>query len=195
MIVWGIKEKMLETYDGDKAVPVTQLDMSDNYIARIADNKLYVGISKNKSAGKQLEGVYKKLGFVPRMTVAVDYDEKLAQFNNVGTEVPIDGLVKAGDIIKLRGVSKGKGFAGVMKRWGMHGGPKTRGQAIRARHQGSIGSQTPGKVWKGKKMPGRFGADVVTTKGVKVVKVEKNRLWVKGAVPGAYGTYVAVVIS
>ena len=74
------------------------------------------------------------------------------------------------DIIVV-GKSKGKGFTGVMKKWGFHGGPATRGQGIKARTPGSIGSQTPGRVLKGKRMAGRAGNQRVTIKGLKLVKV------------------------
>src|SRR4030067_330391 len=91
--------------------------------------------------------------------------------------------VKMVDVI---GISKGKGFAGVMKRWGMKGGPQNHG-STRHRSVGSIGAGTdPGRVIRGKKMPGQLGKERVTIKNLDVVKVdkEKNMLFVKGAVPG-----------
>jgi large subunit ribosomal protein L3 len=93
------------------------------------------------------------------------------------------------------GTSKGKGFAGVMKKWGFHGGPATRGQGITARAPGSIGSQTPGRVLKGKKMAGRMGNDRVTIKGLKVVKVlpNENQIMVSGPVPGARNSKIEIV--
>jgi large subunit ribosomal protein L3 len=92
-----------------------------------------------------------------------------------------------GDFVDIAGVSKGKGFAGVMKRHNFRGGPRTHGQSDRARHPGSIGpGSTPGRVFKGTKMAGRMGNDRVTVQNLRVVSVdpERNLLLVKGAVPG-----------
>lgn len=92
------------------------------------------------------------------------------------------------------GKSKGKGFTGVMKKWGFHGGPATRGQGITSRTPGSIGSQTPGRVYKGKKMAGRKGNVRVTIKGLKVIKVENNLVYVSGPVPGARNSKITLEV-
>ncbi len=96
--------------------------------------------------------------------------------------------------VSVVGKSKGKGFAGVMKKWGFHGGPATRGQGIKARTPGSIGSQTPGRVLRGKHMAGRLGNDRVTIKGLKIVKVisESKQLMVSGPVPGARNSKIVI---
>lgn len=96
--------------------------------------------------------------------------------------------------VSVVGKSKGKGFAGVMKKWGFHGGPATRGQGIKGRTPGSIGSQTPGRVLRGKKMAGRLGNDRVTIKGLKIVKVipEAKQLMVSGPVPGARNSKIVI---
>jgi large subunit ribosomal protein L3 len=96
-------------------------------------------------------------------------------------------LFKEGDMVDVVGVSKGKGFAGVVKRHHFRGGPKTHGQTDRHRGPGSIGSTTsPGRVWKGTRMAGRMGNDRVTVRNLQIFKAEpeKNLLLVKGAVPG-----------
>jgi len=92
------------------------------------------------------------------------------------------------------GKSKGKGFAGVMKRWGFAGGRATRGQSTKPRAPGSIGSQTPGRVRKGKRMAGRLGNDRVTIKGLRIVKVlpQEKTLMVSGPVPGARNSLVEI---
>ena len=97
-----------------------------------------------------------------------------------------DFEIEVGDRVKVRGVSKGRGFSGVMKRHGFSGGPATHGQSDRKRAPGSIGQQTPGRVFKGKKMPGRYGGTVCTVTGLKILdaKREKKYLKVKGALPG-----------
>ncbi|MFW6110067.1 MAG: 50S ribosomal protein L3 [Patescibacteria group bacterium] len=118
-------------------------------------------------------------------------------FDEGGTAVPVTVVdvssvanIEAGDVVTVSGTSKGKGFAGVMKRWGFKGGPRTHGQSDRERAPGSIGGTTdPARVWPGKKMPGRMGGRRVTIKGLQVMKVdeEKGHLLVKGSVPGFSG--------
>jgi large subunit ribosomal protein L3 len=104
-------------------------------------------------------------------------------------EVKVDAsLFKEGDLVDVTGLSKGKGFAGVVKRYGFAGGPKTHGQSDRHRHAGSIGATTsPGRVLKGTRMAGRMGGQRVTVRKLEVLKAdpERNLLLVKGAVPGA----------
>jgi large subunit ribosomal protein L3 len=97
-------------------------------------------------------------------------------------------IFDVGDRVDVTGISKGRGFAGVVKRYGFRGGPKTHGQSDRQRAPGSIGAgTTPGRVYKGMRMPGRMGNARVTVQNLQVVLVdpERNLLAVKGAVPGA----------
>jgi len=104
-----------------------------------------------------------------------------------GGEVKLTEIFKEGELITVRGVSKGKGFAGVVKRHHFAGGPRTHGQSDRERAPGSIGSTTtPGRVLKGKRMAGRKGSERVTVKNLKILKIdpEKNILYLQGAVPG-----------
>lgn len=93
--------------------------------------------------------------------------------------------VKVGTVFQIQGVSKGKGFAGVVKRWNFAGGPKTHGQSDRERAPGSIGQgTTPGRVRAGKKMAGRMGSDTISMKNCVVVAVSGNTIWVTGPLPG-----------
>jgi large subunit ribosomal protein L3 len=97
-------------------------------------------------------------------------------------------IFEAGEYVDVTGTSKGRGFAGVVKRHGFGGGPKTHGQSDRHRAPGSIGAcTTPGRVFKGKRMPGRMGGDRITIQNLEVVLVdpERNLLAVRGAVPGS----------
>lgn len=106
--------------------------------------------------------------------------------------------LEVGDKVKVVGKSKGKGFAGVIKRWGFHGGPKTHGQKDKHRAPGSIGGGTdPARVWKGKKMPGRMGGQRVTVQNIRVIEVEEGgtQVWLKGAVPGGRSSKVLIVKS
>lgn len=97
----------------------------------------------------------------------------------------------------LEGISKGKGFAGVMKKWNFKGEMATRGQSNKPRQAGSIGAQTPGRVYPGKKMAGRMGNKKVTLKGVTIIKVnpEKKELFLSGPVPGARNSLVKIKIA
>ena len=104
----------------------------------------------------------------------------------VGDSVDVSQFA-AGDLVDITGVSKGKGFAGAVKRYNFRGGPKTHGQSDRHRAVGSIGAgSSPGRVFKGSRMPGHMGSDRVTARNLEIVKVdsERNLLLVKGAVPG-----------
>ena len=111
----------------------------------------------------------------------------------VGDVIAAEAVLKVGDKVKVTGISRGKGFMGVVKRWGFKGGPKTHGQSDRLRAPGSIGQGTdPGRVHKGKKMAGRMGGAAVTVRNLTVVKVEGDEVWVKGLVPGNKGGIVKV---
>lgn len=102
--------------------------------------------------------------------------------------------IKAGDNVCVSGISKGKGFQGVVKRHGFHGGPSTHGQKNRKRAPGSIGATAPQRVIKGKKMAGHMGMKRVTIKNLRIAKIdEKDRtIFVRGAVPGMRGTVVEI---
>ena len=112
--------------------------------------------------------------------------DDLSEFE-VGQELKAD-VFEVGEAIKVTGTSKGRGFSGVVRRWGFRGGPKTHGQSDRHRAPGSIGAGTsPGRVWPGTKMAGHYGVDRVTVKGLRVVAAdaEKNVVLVRGSIPGA----------
>lgn len=111
-----------------------------------------------------------------------------------GDELKVD-LFEAGQMVDVTGQSKGKGFAGTIKRWNFRGQDNTHGNSVSHRVPGSIGQcQTPGRVFKGKKMSGHLGAERVTVQSLQIVRVdvERNLLLVKGAVPGATGSDVIV---
>jgi len=105
-----------------------------------------------------------------------------------------DPNLEVGEIVKVSGISKGKGFQGVVKRHGFAGGPKTHGQKNRHRAPGSIGSTAPQRVFPGRKMAGRMGGDRVTLKNLKVVEVDKEKKLVslRGALPGAKNSKVEI---
>ncbi len=110
-----------------------------------------------------------------------------------GMEVKVD-IFKEGDKVDIISISKGKGFAGAIKRHHFSGGPKTHGQKEYFRSVGSMGATDAARVFKGKKLPGHMGSDRVSMKNIKVVKVDlgRNLILVKGSVPGAKGTMVII---
>jgi large subunit ribosomal protein L3 len=114
----------------------------------------------------------------------------------VGSVLKLDQVLQVGDVVKVTGVSKGKGFTGVVKRYKFAGGPRTHGQRDRERSPGSIGAMTdPGRVWKGKKMPGRHGGRQATVKNLTVVHLDldKNQVWLSGPIPGHFNSLVRIV--
>ncbi|MDG0867327.1 50S ribosomal protein L3 [Candidatus Lucifugimonas marina] len=117
----------------------------------------------------------------------------LAEYE-VGQELKAD-VFEVGESIKVTGTSKGKGFAGVVRRWNFRGGPKTHGQSDRHRSPGSIGAGTsPGRVWPGTKMGGHFGVEKKTIKGLRVVAadVDNNVVLVRGSIPGGKNGIVRI---
>ncbi|MCB0646748.1 MAG: 50S ribosomal protein L3 [Saprospiraceae bacterium] len=149
---------------------------------------------REKSTTQSLKGHFEKASTSPK--------KKVVEFRNFGIEkqlgdsISIEEVFNVGDKISAVGISKGKGFQGVVKRHGFSGvGDATHGQHNRLRAPGSIGASAwPSKVAKGLRMAGRMGGDAVKVKNLKIVKVlpEKNLILVKGAVPGHNGSFVII---
>lgn len=112
----------------------------------------------------------------------------------IGTAIKIEDVFTAGDQIDVVGTSKGRGFAGVIKRYGFQRQPVSGGQSDRVRAPGAIGAQTPGKVIKGKKMPGHYGNATANVSGLKVYSVnpENNEIFVTGSVPGHLNSWITI---
>lgn len=193
-------QKFLE--DG-RRIPVTRIQAGpcpvvamrtapkDGYTALV----LGFGERKEKRIKKPELGLFQKAGLKerPAFLREVGFDGEVTV--KAGDLVKAADVLKVGDIVDVSGISKGKGFAGVVKRWSFAGGPKTHGQSDRERAPGSIGSTTtPGRVYKGKKMGGRMGTVKVTVRHLEVVGLdaEKNILEVKGAIPGVTGRLVMI---
>ncbi len=146
--------------------------------------------------GAELYRALKEKGIkLPALKISefrVDPSE-LGKFQS-GKEITVADVFSEGEKVDVTGTSKGRGFQGVVKRWGFSGGPKTHGSKFH-RRPGSIGQHTdPGRVWKGKKMAGHMGDRRVTVKNLQVIKVypDKHIILVKGSVPGARGSIVLV---
>ncbi|SMO87725.1 LSU ribosomal protein L3P [Saccharicrinis carchari] len=148
---------------------------------------------KEKSTSKPELGHFKKAGVTPKRSV-VEFKGFEQEFN-LGDEVKVD-IFEEDIFVDVTGISKGKGFQGVVKRHGFGGvGGQTHGQHNRLRAPGSIGNASyPGRVFKGMKMAGRMGGERVMVESLRVLKVipESNLLIVKGSVPGAKGSYLIV---
>lgn len=151
------------------------------------------GAMKAYKLSKPLKGLFDKNKLEPRKTLREFRLEK-AEGYEVGQEIRVD-LFEAGEKVDVKGVSKGKGFAGVMKRHHFGGQQFSHGTSVEHRHGGSSGAISyPGRVFPGKRMPGHMGSEKVTVKNLTVMAVdlENNLLLVKGAVPGAKNSLVAL---
>lgn len=183
-----------------EAIPVTVIEAGPNHVlnVRTKDRDGYEAVQlgfSNKNPKRITKPV---LGQMKGAGVSVRYIREMSTDNidehNVGDTVDVD-LFNADDLVDVTGWSKGRGFAGVVKRYGFRGGPRTHGQSDRERAPGSLGAGTsPGKVWKGKRMPGRMGNDRKTVQRLRVVRVDGDRhlLLIKGSVPGAKNGLVYV---
>jgi len=175
-----------------KASPVFVLDKrteeKDGYNAYV----LGFGKKKEKRVKKPVLGLTKKAGVDPVEIIREFKTGDLSEFD-VGNEIPVS-ILKKGDLVDVTGWSKGRGFQGVVKRWGFKGGPASHGSRFH-RQPGSAGAGTdPGRVVKGKKFPGRMGNERVTIKNIEVVKIdeEKGLIGLKGAVPGSRGNVILI---
>jgi large subunit ribosomal protein L3 len=189
--------------EGGESVPVTVIECSPNRITQVKSVEtdgyravqVTAGEKKPSRVNKAATGVFKKAGVAAGRGL---WEFRLADGEGKdfapGGEIKVDQFngVKAVDVT---GISIGKGFAGVQKRWNFGGGRATHGNSLSHRVPGSIGQrQSPGKVWKGKKMAGHMGSERITALNLDVVKVDAERhlLLVKGAVPGHAGADVVV---
>jgi len=187
------------TEDG-RVIPVTVIKAGPCLVVqkKIKENndlmKVQLGFvddKKVKNINSPMKGHFDKGGVPPTKLLKEFFidNDKL----NIGDSIKVD-IFEEQEKVNIAGVTKGKGFQGVVKRWNFSGGRATHGSMFH-RRPGSIGMCAyPGKVIKGKKLPGRMGGKNKVTKGLNVVKVdaENNLLWVKGAVPGFNGNYVYV---
>jgi large subunit ribosomal protein L3 len=201
--IFGTKGEQTQTFTlkGER-IPVTVITAGPCWVTQIIRGTNYqnlqVAFSETKHMAKSIEGKMKKAGLTikPRFLREIRLNEEADLGNlSVGSEIKVGDVFTVGDKVQVTGISKGKGFAGVVKRHHFRGGPRTHGQSDRERAPGSIGmTTTPGRVYRGKRMAGRMGSDRVTVKGLEVVAIdnEKNLLTVKGLVPGAYGGLVYI---
>lgn len=186
----GRKKEMTQIFKNDGTiVPVTIIDISSAVVASIINGSysaILIGSGKRKNPTKAEVGKYKDLGYVPMIVTEVKVEKSELESFKIGDKIEAS-IFQENQKVDVTGMTKGKGFQGVVKKWNFAGGPKTHGQSDRHRAPGSIGSgTTPGRVYKGKKMGGHMGAVKQTTKNLVIVfaDVDNELLAIKGAVPG-----------
>ena len=199
----GRKSGMTRVFTEDGAsIPVTVVEVSPNRVTQIKELEtdgyraiqVTTGNRKASKVSKSEAGHFAKAGVEAGNNLSEFRLESADEAPEVGAELTVERF-EAGQIVDVTGKSKGKGFQGGVKRWNFAMQDATHGNSISHRAPGSIGQcQTPGRVFKGKKMAGHMGAEQVTTQGLEIVRVdaERNLLLIKGAVPGAPGGDVVV---
>lgn len=186
-VIYGKKIAMGEAYLGTTRRAATKIALFPMQVTQLKTkdkdgyDAVQVGFGSPKKHSKRKVGKNREL---------------TAEGLELGATINPQDVVSVGSICLIQGTSKGKGFAGVVKRWNFAGGPRTHGQSDRLRAPGSIGQgTTPGRVHKGKKMPGRMGSDTVTVKNSMVIALlDDNTVWVTGPVPGARHSLVRLEV-
>jgi len=201
----GKKLKMTQVFDENGTlIPVTVLELGPNVVVqkKTAEKdgysalKVGFGSVKEKSLNKADKGIFDKAG------LSSEKKKYLREIENFDDSLQVGSLIDCGVLegvkcVTVTSISKGKGYAGNIKRHGFAGGRATHGSSFH-RTPGSIGCRSfPGEVWKGKRMAGHMGVDQVTVKNLKVVKIikDKNLILVNGAVPGRRDSLVIVCES
>ena len=187
---------MTQIFDENgKVIPVTVIEAGPNPVIqkKTVENDGYsaaqVGFIdiKDKKANKPKKGHFAKAGVSPKRYLREFRLDDVSAYN-LGDEIKAD-IFEAGEKIDVTGITKGKGFAGTVKRWGTHRGPMTHGSGYH-RGPGSMGMcSSPGRVFKGKRLPGHMGVERVTIQNLSVVRIDidQNIILVKGGLPGPKG--------
>ncbi|MEH7413891.1 50S ribosomal protein L3 [Neobacillus drentensis] len=191
--ILGRKIGMTQVFaENGNLIPVTVVEVAPNVVLqkKSVDSDGYVAVQvgfedkREKLANKPEKGHVAKANTAPKRFIREFRGDDLAAYE-VGQEVKVD-IFAAGDIVDVTGISKGKGFQGVIKRHGQSRGPMAHGSRYH-RRPGSMGPVAPNRVFKGKKLAGRMGGEQITVQNLEIVKVdtERNLLLIKGNVPGA----------
>lgn len=188
----GKKKNMTQIFaDDGTVIPVTIVEANPCVVTQVKTEEkdgysaIQLGFGKKRKISMALKGHIKK-GKLETVESIFEFRVSNPENYKVGQLLDVE-IFTEGELIDVSGFSKGKGFQGVVKRHGFSGGPKTHGSTSH-RVPGSVGaSATPGRVVKGKKLPGRMGGERITVKNLKIVRVEKNNdlVAVKGAIPGS----------
>ncbi len=192
---------MDQIWKNDRIIPVTIIKAGPITVIQVKNKKkdgyeavqVGYGTKKIKNIKKPQRGQFKDLGnFAHVKEFRSNVSGQMSDVN-IGDILDVSQF-QEGDKIKISGLSKGRGFQGVVKRHGFRGGPKTHGQKNRLRAPGSIGATAPQRVTPGKKMAGHMGQERFAIKNLKVIEIDKEKgvLTVKGAVPGFKGTLLEI---
>lgn len=199
--ILGTKIGMTQIFgEGGKVIPVTVIMagpctvIQKKTVETDGYNAVQVGYGdvKEKNVNKPLKGHFAKADTANKKYLR-EFRLEDTESLNVGDEIKVD-IFEAGEKVDVSGISKGHGFAGPMKRWNLHRGPMSHGSHSQ-RVSGSMGMCSyPGRVFKGKKLPGHYGVDKVTIQNLEIVKVDadENLILVKGAVPGVKGGLITI---
>lgn len=202
--ILGKKIGMTQVFDeAGRMLPVTVVEAGPCLVTQVrtADRDGYTAVQigygeiSEKHANRPLLGHLRKAGVGPRRHLREFRVEDPERYE-LGQEIKVD-IFAPGEVVDVRGTSRGKGFAGAIKRHGFRRGPMSHGSKYH-RGVGSLGgSSDPSRVFKGRKMPGRMGGEKVTVQGLELVRVdpERNLLLVKGSVPGVCGSLLTIRAS
>ena len=198
--ILGKKVGMTSIYsEGGQQFPATVIEAGPCYVSQVKTdendgyNAVQIGYVFDKKANKPKVNHYKKNNCDP-MRYSKEFRIEKNQEFKLGEKIDLN-IFSLGEFVSVTGTSKGKGFSGVMKRHGFGGGRASHGKNSVMRKPGSVGAGAdPSRIWKGKKMPGRYGGDQVTVKNLEVIKIdiENNLLFIKGAVPGSNNNLVSI---
>ena len=198
------KEGMTRLFQEDgKSLPVSVLKVDTNFISQIKTKQSdgYNSIQLSTKEQKEKNQTKSKIGHFSKNNLSLKkhikefrLDESELDGLELGKEFDVN-IFEEGQLVDVSGISKGKGFAGTVKRWNFATQDATHGNSLAHRKPGSIGQcQTPGRVWKGKKMAGHMGSGKKTVQNLRVVKIdeENSLLLVQGAIPGFNGSSVII---
>ncbi len=198
----GRKVRMSQLFtDTGKVIPVTIVKAGPCVVVQKKTKEkdgydaLQLGFEPKPKANKPITGHFKKNNLEPmKVLKEIRLNDNEIENYSIGQELKVK-IFSEGDKVSVTGITKGRGFAGGMKRWGWHGGPASHG-SMSHRRIGSVGSgSSPGHPWRGRHLPGHYGMEKVTIKNLKIVKIdsENNLLYIKGAIPGS--SYTPVIIK
>mgnify|MGYP001626198090 CR=1 FL=1 len=196
--ILGKKIGMTTIFKDDTAIPVTLISAGPCVVTNVITeeknkyNAVQLGYGEKKKVNKPVLGQVHNLG---KFSILREFRLPENPSNNLKIGDIIDASIfEEGEKVNITGISKGKGFLGVVGRWGFRDAPRTHGQTTKYRHPGSIGATTPQRVIKGLKMAGREGNKRVTVKNLEIIYVDKenNLIAVKGSVPGRRGSILEI---
>ncbi|MFI4847228.1 MAG: 50S ribosomal protein L3 [Candidatus Makana argininalis] len=198
----GLKIGMTKIFSKEgTSIPVTIIKIENNYVVQIKKNKKNKYYSIQLTTGKKKKKLIKKPEIGHFKNKEIQVGKKLYEFKSkIKNNLIIGNIININIFKKIKkvdviGISKGKGFSGTIKRWNFHMQDATHGNSLSHRAPGSIGqNQTPGRVFKGKKMSGQLGNEKTTIQNLNIIDIDikNNLLLIKGSVPGSIGSDVIV---